>query len=190
MIISRQALTGPLFPAPWVEGFLRPLLFRGMDSLLGNVPHSASQTFLVFGEQLYLFLTGDSSLPAVFLTTWLIPEAFQAFASFLTASSLPLVKSESGYWRFKISSSLLRLSQMLCWSPLNFTPNLFLAPLVPFTFCVRFQESLRPANPYNLGGFCTIFSHFLAHYAFYEFWQILYDFRQYFIAQMDQQNTI
>ena len=98
--------------------FLSLLLFWGMGSLLGNVPHSASQTFLVFGEQLFFYLTGDSSLPAVFLTTWLILEAFQAFASFLTASSLPLVKSKSCIRRFKISSSLLRLSKMICWSPL------------------------------------------------------------------------
>ena len=124
-----------------------------MGSFLGNVPHSASQTFLVSGEQLFLYLTGDSSLPMVFLTTWLIPEAFQAFASFLSASSLPVVKFKSCIRRFKISSSLLRLSKMICWSPLNLSPFLRLAPSVPFTYCVRFQESLTCGIP--LGVFLS-----------------------------------
>ena len=51
------------------------------------------------------------------------------------------------------SSSLLRLSKIICWSPLNLSPILRLAPLVPFTFCVRFQESLTCGFP--LGVFLS-----------------------------------
>ena len=129
--------------------FLSPLLFKGKGSLLGNVPHSASQTFGFRGTVVSLLDRGFF-FTYVFLTTWLIPVAIQAFASFLTASSLPLVKSKSCIRRFKISSSLLRLSKMICWSPLDLSPFLRLAPSVPFTYCVRFQESLTCGFPLGL----------------------------------------
>ena len=62
-----------------------PLLFSGVLPLQGNAPILLPKPIRVLREQLFHDLTGDSSLPAVFLKTWTHPEALQAFAFFLSA---------------------------------------------------------------------------------------------------------
>ena len=68
--------------------------------------------------------------------------------------------------------------------------SMVLATFWKFWFVKDLWNSGRATNSYDFGVIITLFWNNLAHYASYEFWPLLYDFRQYFIGQIDQQSII
>ena len=130
--------------------FFSPLLLRGVLHLQGNAPILLPKPIRFYGNS--CFMTWQWILPCPQFSNNMDESrgALSSLDFFLSATSQfslwSSLSQDFEYSRFPLPS--LRLSKMLFWSQLK-TFQTVLAPLVPFTICVRISGKFGLQNSFG-----------------------------------------